>query len=227
MNNDFQKMMLPLGELNKVYNKKTGELNTIRYFVGDPMQTRFDGNEGRFRVGDKNWLTDQATTFTMDILGLRIFQGKPFDNYKDEEKWVEMYGLTANLAVFSILLRGGSASEFFKYVYYYGASPLDCRTTFKPIQRLNKDVGKAYWICEPSFAMHTEEEQAICDQLRDKLDNLYNARLCEPHFHEIMAANYNGCEFRIVESGVTTLKAVTDPVDFGELGNPKGVKRAA
>ena len=227
MNNDFQKMMLPLTDLNKVYNRENGELNTIRYFIGDPMQIRFDGNEGRFKVGEKGWLTETGAPLSMNVLGLRIFQGKPFEQYKEDEKWVELYGLTQNLAVFSILFRSGSASEFFKYVYYYGASPLDCRTTFVPVQRFNKEVGKQYWICQPDFRIHTEEEQAICDQLRDTLDNLYNTRLFNPSFHEIMAANYGGCAFRIVESGATTLKALNEPVDFGELGNPKGVKRAA
>lgn len=192
------------------------------------MQIRFDGNEGKFRVGDNNWLTNQAEPFSMDIIGLRIFQGKPFEQYKDDEKWVEMYGLTQNLAIFSVLLRGGSASEFFKYVYYYGASPLDCRTTFRPIQRFNKEVGKAYWICEPSFQMHTEEEQAICDQLRDKFNCLYRIQLCDPRFYEIMAANYNGCEFRVIDGGVTELKLLDEPVDLVEIGNAKAVlkKRA-
>ena len=37
LNNDFQKMMLPLGELNKVFNKKTGEIITKNYEMLVPI----------------------------------------------------------------------------------------------------------------------------------------------------------------------------------------------
>ena len=55
-------------------------------------------------------------------------------------------------------------------VYYWGASPIDTVLELKPLQRFSKEHGKQYWVVEAQFTLHTQEEQAICDHLREDIN---------------------------------------------------------
>lgn len=200
-----------------------GELKQIRYLVGDPLQYRFDGNTGIFRIGENNFLTRQGEVIKIHCLGFRIFKGRPFEQYKEIEVWTELYFLTENLAVACLLLRGASAIDFNRMVYYWGASPIDTVLELKPLQRYSKEHGKQYWVVEAQFTLHTQEEQAICDHLRDTLTDLFRYGLVTGANAILIEHNIRGCELTINHSAGVTLPEgnPTEPDPFAEAEFPQ------
>lgn len=167
--------MLPIKDLETLYNEDNQIF--LRHFPGEAaIQLRFDGNEGRFKYGEKTYLTNPCEPFAFNPVSLRIFYGRPFEAYKTAEVWVELYGITEAKCTFSLLLRGGSSTELNRFAYFLNIRPTETLLTLNPIMRTNKEFNKQYFLCIPEFREVSKADKKIMDELKCML-HIYSSKL--------------------------------------------------
>lgn len=236
--------MLPIQDLETLYNS-SNEL-TVRHFPGDAaIQLRFDGNAGRFKYGKEDFLTNAGEEFAFNPIAFRAFFGRPFEQYKVPELWIELYGITAAKCTFRILLRGASSTELNRFAYFLNVRPTDTFLTLKPVMRHSKQFTKTYYIVSPDFKEVSKRDKEILSDLKCALyiysDNLIKTDCEGKPYTTIIAENYcnedyineNAFRYFQVSAEVPTLKVITQTVEQHDVllvefpGNPKGVKKAA
>lgn len=236
--------MLPIKDLETLYNSNN-EL-TVRHFPGDAaIQLRFDGNTGRFKYGKEDFLTNAGEEFAFNPIAFRAFFGRPFEQYKVPELWIELFGITQAKCTFRILLRGASSTELNRFAYFLNVRPTDTFLTLKPVMRHNKEFNKNYFIVSPDFQEVKKRDKDILSDLKCALyiysENLIKTDCEGKPYTTIIAENYcnedyineNAFRYFQVSAEVPTLKVITQTVEKQDVvlvelpGNPKGVKKAA
>jgi hypothetical protein len=234
----MKNLMLPIKNLENLYNSNNDI--SIRHFQGDAaIQLRFDGNTGRFKYGESEFLTANGEEFAFNPIAFRAFWGRPFEQYKQAELWIELFGITEAKCTFRLLLRGASSTELNKFAYFLNVRPTETFLRLKPIMRHNKEFNKNYFIVSPEFEAVKKSDVQILDDLKAMVyiysQNLIHADCDGKKFVTIIAENYcnedyiNEDAFRFfqVTENTPTLKAITDAELLQLPSNPNAVLKAA
>lgn len=236
--------MLPIQNLETLYNSNN-EL-TVRHFPGDAaIQLRFDGNVGRFKYGNDDFLTAVGEEFCFNPIAFRAFFGRPFEQYKTSELWIELFGITQAKCTFRLLLRGSSSTELNRFAYFLNVRPTETFLKLKPVMRHNKEFSKNYFIVSPEFETTPKRDKEILEELKCML-YIYSSNLikedCEGRpFTTIIAENYcnedyineNAFRYFQVSAEQPTLRVITQTVEKHDANlvelpsKTKAVKRAA
>lgn len=237
----MKNLMLPIQDLETLYNQ-ANEL-IIRHFPGDAaIQLRFDGNAGRFKYGNDDFLTNVGEEFCFNPIAFRAFIGRPFEQYQTPEMWIELFGVTQAKCTFRILLRGASSTELNKFAYFLNVRPTETYLKLKPVMRHNKAFGKNYYILTPEFEPVKKKDKEILEDIKamlyiysnqfigvDRDNKAYTTIIAENYCNDDFI-NENAFRYFQVTAEMPTLKAITEQKDPELLelpSNPKGVKKAA
>jgi hypothetical protein len=245
----MKNLMLPIQDLETLYNENN-ELS-VKHFKGDAaIQLRFDGNTGRFKYGDADFITNVGEEFTFNPIAFRAFFGRPFEAYKTPELWLELFGITQAKCTFRILLRGSSATELNKFAYFLNVRPTETILKLKPVMRHAKEFNKNYYIVSPEFDPVPKRDKQILEELKCML-YIYSNQLiikdCDGQpYTTIMCENYCNEDyinedafrfFKITENTPTLTSIIGDakgiqapthdPLLLELPSNQKGVKKAA
>lgn len=237
----MKNLMLPIKDLETLYNAQN-EL-ALRHFPGDAaIQIRFDGNEGRFKYGEKEYITNTGEELAFNPVAFRAFFGRPFEQYKTPELWIELFGITQAKCTFRILLRGASSTELNRFAYFLNIRPTDTFLRLKPTMRFNKTFNKNYFIVIPDFEPIKKADRKILDDIKCQLyiysQNFIKLDCDNQPFITLIAENYcnedyindNAFRFFQTKEELPTIHSITeikDPQLLELPANTQGVKKAA